>query len=120
MTKKKENKNEGKIGLAATVVGALAAGYYLYGPKGTENRKKISAWSLKAKAEVLEKFEKTKEVTDETYEQAVDKVTAKYAKMKSVGEEEADKLNRELKRHWRAIKRAAKEEEAAEASKKKK
>jgi uncharacterized protein HemX len=98
-----------KLGLAASVVGAIAAGYYLYGPKGAQNRQKVQAWTLKAKAEVLERFEKAKEVTEETYTDTVDKVTAKYAKMKNIGEEEAKKLNAELKRHWKSIKKAAEE-----------
>jgi gas vesicle protein len=106
----KDTKKGSGLGLAATLIGAAAAGFFLYGPKGKENRVKVKAWTLKAKAEVLEQFEKYKEVTDETYEQVVDKVTARYAKMKNVGEEEADKLNRELKKHWRAIKKAATED----------
>lgn len=108
------SKNSGKgtgIGLAAAVIGAAAAGFYLYGPKGAENRQKIKAWSLKAKAEVLEKFEKMQDVTDDSYNEAVDQVTAKYGKLKSVGEEEAGKLNRELKRHWKAIKKVAEEKQ---------
>jgi hypothetical protein len=106
-TKKKEKG--GGLGLAAAVVGAAAAGYYLFGPKGEVNRKKIQAWSLKAKAEVLEQFEKKKDVTKEQYEETIDKVTSKYAKLKSVGEVEATKLNRELKRHWKAIAQAVDE-----------
>jgi len=108
------SKNTGKgggLGLAAALIGAAAAGFYLYGPKGAENRQKIKAWSLKAKAEVLEKFEKMQDVTDESYNEAIDTVTAKYAKLKSVGEEEATKLNRELKRHWKSIKKAAEEKQ---------
>jgi gas vesicle protein len=108
MSDKKETKSG--LGFAATIIGAAAAGFFLYGPKGKENRVKIKAWTLKAKAEVLEHFEKCKEVNDERYEEVVDKVTAKYGKLKTVGEEEAAKLNRELKRHWRAIKKAATED----------
>jgi hypothetical protein len=119
--KKTEKKVVGQVaaglGIAATLIGAVATGFYLYGPKGGDNRKKISAWTLKAKAEVLEKFEKVQEVTDETYAETVDAVTAKYAKLKNVGEDEAQKLNAELKRHWKAIKKVAME---SSVSKKKK
>lgn len=100
---KKTSKTGAGLGLAATLVGAVAAGFYLYGPKGKENRVKIKAWSLKAKADVLEQFEKKKEITEEQYKEIVDKVTTKYGKLKTVGEEEATKLNKELKRHWKAI-----------------
>ncbi len=109
MAKKSTRKKKGTLGLKATLIGAAAAGYYLYGPKGAANRKKVKAWTLKAKGEVLERFEKVKEVSDDSYAETVDKVTTKYGKMKSVGEVEAAKLNRELKRHWKAIKKAAEE-----------
>jgi len=104
-----KKKGGSKLKLAATLVGAVAAGFFLYGPKGKENRVKVKAWTLKAKGEVLEQFEKRKEVSEEEYQKIVDKVTAKYGKLKTVGDAEAQKLNRELKRHWRAIKRAAEE-----------
>lgn len=104
-TKKSKKGGSGK--LTAALVGAAAAGYYLYGPKGLQNRQKVKAWSLKAKAEVLEKLEKAKEVTDASYAKHVDTVTAKYAKMKTVGKAEAEKLNKELKGHWGAIKKSA-------------
>jgi hypothetical protein len=107
----KKSKAPG-LGLAAALIGAAAAGFYLYGPKGAENRVKVKAWTLKAKAEVLEKFEKAREVTDESYADIVDTVTAKYGKLKTVGEEEAGKLNKELKRHWKSIKSAAAEKPA--------
>ncbi len=101
-------KQEGSgAGLLASVAGAAAAGYFLYGTKGAENRIKLKAWTLKAKGEVLEHFEKVREVTEESYATTVDKVTAKYAKLATVGEEEAAKLNKELKRHWKAIRLAA-------------
>lgn len=113
MTEKKTTKKESnagvKLGLAATLVGAIATGYFLYGPKGKENRVKIKAWTLKAKAEVLEQFEKKKEITEEQYKEIVDKVTTKYGKLKAIGEEESSKLNRELKRHWKAIHQGVKD-----------
>jgi len=116
MTEKKDKK--GGAAIAATLLSAAAAGFYLYGPKGAENRVKIKAWTLKAKAEVLEHFEKSKEVSGEKYEEVIDKVTGKYAKMKTVGEEEAAKLNRELKRHWKAIQKAAAEDASKKSGKK--
>ena len=102
-----KNKKGGSGKLVATLVGAAAAAHYFYGPKGKENREKVKAWSLKAKAEVIEKFEKAKDVSDKSYAETIDKVTAKYAKMKAVGKTEAAKLNSELKGHWSAIKKSA-------------
>lgn len=105
--KKKTNQKEssGAMKFAAGLVGALAVGYYLYSPKGKEHRQKVKAWTVKAKGEVLEQFEKKKELTEEQYRETIDKVTAKYAKLKSVGQAEAEKLNKELKKHWKEIKK---------------
>ena len=106
MAAKSTNKG-GVTGLATALVGAVAAGFYLYGPEGAQARVKIKAWSLKARAEVLEQIEKARDISDESYAELVDRVTARYGKLKTVGEVEALKLNKELKRHWRAIKRTA-------------
>ncbi len=103
----KKNESGGLLGVAAAAVGAAAAGFFLYGPKGAENRQKIRGWTLKAKGEVLEKLEDAKDISDESYDAIVDAVTARYAKLKKVGEEEADKLNKELKKHWKSIKKVA-------------
>ncbi len=100
----------GLLGVAAAAVGAAAAGFFLYGPKGAENRQKIRGWTLKAKGEVLEKLEDAKDLSDESYDAIVDTVTARYAKLKKVGEEEAGKLNKELKKHWKSIKKMASEQ----------
>ena len=113
-------KKEGLLGtgMTATAIAGAAAGYFLYGPKGAQNRLKVRAWTLKAKAEVLEQFERAREITDDSYGAIVDKVTAKYAKAKTVGEEEAMKLNTELKKHWKAIKKAASTQPARKGKKK--
>jgi hypothetical protein len=104
MAKKEEHMGAGVV---SAIAGTIAAGFYLYGTKGKDMRVKVRAWTLKAKAEVLEQFEKTQEMTEEVYNLTVDKVTARYGKLKTVGEEEAGKLNAELKKHWKAIKKAA-------------
>ena len=90
---------------AGALVATAAVGYFLYGPKGSQNRKKVEAWVVRAKGEVLSKLESSKEVSEETYHKIVDAVTARYAKAKDVGEEKANKLNRELKNHWVKIRR---------------
>jgi hypothetical protein len=103
----------GKVGAfiagasAATVVG----GYFLYGPKGKENRKKVEGWVVKAKGEVLEKIENTKEMSEEKYAQIIDTVTAKYGKAKHIGRDRAAKLGTELKHHWKEVKKEVKEEQ---------
>lgn len=102
-----EKKSDFSKGVAAGVglLGAVAAGYFLYGPKGTQNRKKIRAWTVKAKGEILSEFEKMKDVSEEAYTQAIEKVTARYSKLKDIDPEEIAVFVGELKRHWKNIQR---------------
>lgn len=92
-------------GLAA-VAAFAAAGYFLYGKDGAKNRKKVRGWMLKAKGEVLEGVEKLKEVTEEQYAAIVDKVSAKYAGLKNIDSKELEAMVRELRGHWKNIKRS--------------
>lgn len=105
-TKKTDSSNfdEGVVvGVAAAA--AAFAGYYLFGPKGKENRAKIKGWTLKAKGEVLERIEKLEEVSEEKYHAIVDSVMNKYKKLKHTTEEETDKLEKELKKRFKDVAR---------------
>lgn len=104
------DKKEGMGVAGALVVGvaaaAIAGGYYLFGAKNAkQNRKKIEAWAVKAKGEVLEKLEKAKELSQDEYDKIVDAVSDKYSKLKDIGEEKANGLRKELKSHWKDIKK---------------
>lgn len=101
--KKKKSLFSTGVLVGAGLVSAIAGGIFLYGPEGKTNRKKIKAWTLKAKGEVLAEIEKMKDVSQDKYEKVVDKVVAKYSKLKDVGETEAVKLGRELKKHWKTV-----------------
>src|SRR5690606_22476153 len=93
-------------GVAAAA--AAFAGYYLFGPKGKENRAKVKGWTLKAKGEVLEQIEKLEEVTEEKYHTIVDSVMDKYKKLKDTTVEETDKLEKELKKRFKDVARDVK------------
>lgn len=112
MTKKTTpQKNSGQAGkkvgvgvaLGAAAVAAAAVGYFLFGPKGNSNRRKIRAWTLKAKGEMLEQMEKAKDMSEEKYHAIVDKVIAKYAKVKDITKEEVADLEKEAKKYWKSI-----------------
>lgn len=93
-------------GLSALAAAGAFAAYLLYGSKHAKrNRAKVRGWMLKAKGEVIEKLEKAKEVNEEVVQTIIDQVMAKYAKLKNVGEKEAQRLREELQRHWRAAAR---------------
>ena len=103
---KKESSHMGaKLGLAGLAVAGLAGAYFLYGKDGAKNRKAIKTWTLRAKADVIEKLEKAKEVSQENFDSIVDEISAKYgSKMKDVSMEDVSAFAKDLKKHWKDIK----------------
>ncbi|OHA81464.1 MAG: hypothetical protein A2675_03255 [Candidatus Yonathbacteria bacterium RIFCSPHIGHO2_01_FULL_51_10] len=93
------------MGIAAVAAAAAAGGYFLYGKDGAKNRKKVRGWMLKAKGEILEKVEKLKDVSEEEYAKAIDVVAAKYRAVKSIDPAEVEAMVKELKGHWKNIKK---------------
>ena len=101
--KKCDDKGGHGFGLAV-LVAAAAAGYFLYGSKeGAKNRKKVKGWTLKAKGEVLEKIEKLKKVDEEDYNNIINKVGEKYAKVKNIDSDEVYAMMGDLRKHWKNI-----------------
>lgn len=94
-----------KLGLAGLAVAGLAGAYFLYGKDGAKNRKAIKTWTLRAKADVIEKLEKAKEVSQGTFDSVVDEISAKYgSKVKDVSMEDVTTFAKDLKKHWKDIK----------------
>ena len=103
----KKTKSNIAVGAGLAAVAAFAAaGYFLYGKDGAKNRKKIRSWMLKAKAEVLEGVEKMRDVTEEQYNMIVDKVGEKYKNIKNIDPAEIEMMVRELRGHWKNIKKS--------------
>lgn len=101
--KKQEVSVGGAMGLAAGLAALAAGSYFIFGPKGKQNRKAIKGWTLKMKGEVVEKIEKLKEVTPDLYNKVIDEVSAKYAKVKDISAEELAALAMDMKKHWKSI-----------------
>jgi uncharacterized protein YpuA (DUF1002 family) len=103
---KKESSHMGaKLGLAGLAVAGLAGAYFLYGKDGAKNRKAVKTWALRAKADVIEKLAKAKEVSQENFDSIVDEISAKYgSKMKDVSMEDVSAFAKDLKKHWKDIK----------------
>lgn len=100
----KKTRRNAAIGAAAAMFAAsAAAAYFLYGKRGASNRKKIKVWAVKAKGEVLQNIAEMRKVSQAAYNEAVDTVLRRYARVKTVGPKEAQTLARELKGHWRNI-----------------
>jgi len=93
------------IGIGVGVAALSAAAYVLFGPNGKKNQKAIRSWAVKMKGEIIEEFEKAKELTEPVYHNIVDKVQAKYAKFKNVDKEELKATINEIKKHWKALKK---------------
>lgn len=118
---KKQTGSLGKtLGLAGLAVAGLAGAYFLYGKNGAKNRKTIKAWSLRAKADVIEKLEKAKEVSEETFHSVVDEISSKYgSKVKDISPEDIAAFSKDLKKHWKDIKSTLSPKKAAKKTAKK-
>jgi len=109
MEKKKVGKKglsaKAAIGIGVGVAALSAAAYVLFGPQGKKNRKVIRGWAVKMKGEIIEEFENAKELTESVYYDIIDKVQARYSKFKNVDKEELALLIKDIKKHWKAIKK---------------
>ncbi len=95
------------VGLTAAAVAAAGA-YFLYGSKNAaKNRKAVKSWTLKAKAEVLEKIEEAKDMSQEEYEQLIDTVSTAYQGVKSASKADLVTFKKEMKEHWKQIAKTA-------------
>ncbi len=108
------------VGLTAAVAAAAGA-YFLYGSKNAaKNRKAVKSWTLKAKAEVLEKIEQAQDMTKEEYEQLIDTVSTAYQGVKDASKTDLATFKKEMKEHWLQIaKTAAPKKQAAKKAVKK-
>ncbi|MBP6904819.1 MAG: hypothetical protein KBB91_02060 [Candidatus Pacebacteria bacterium] len=95
----KGSMSAGKVAAIGAGVAALAAAsYYFFGPEGQKHRKTAKGWMLKMKAEIVEKMENAKEMTQSTYDTIVDTVAKKYQKNPEIG-----MMVDMLKKQWRGI-----------------
>ncbi len=99
---KKNTNNAGKIlAISAGAAAIAAAGYFLFGPNGPKNRKVTKGWMIKMKGDVVDKIEKVKDVTEDTYHNIVDTAAKSY--VSSGSKAEVEMLAKELKSHWKSI-----------------
>jgi gas vesicle protein len=105
VAKKKGVSAKTIIGVGAGVAVLGAAAYILFGPNGKKNQKAIKGWAVKMKGEIIEKFEEAKELTEPVYNKIIDEAKARYSKFQNVDKKELDLLAKDIKKHWKAIKR---------------
>lgn len=109
------------IGVGLTAAAAAAAGaYFLYGsPNATKNRTQVKSWMLKAKAEVLEKLEYAKEMTQAEYETLIDEIAKTYSSLKVASKTDIVDFKKEMKAHWNKISKHAPVKKSTAAAAKK-
>ena len=96
------------VGLTAAAVAAAGA-YFLYGSdSAAKNRKAVKSWTLKAKAEVLERLEDAKEMTADEYEELIATVAGTYSGVKGASKKELKEFASEMQDHWKQIEKLGK------------
>lgn len=98
------------IGIGLTAAAVTAAGaYFLYGSENSvQNRKKVKSWTLRAKAEVLEKLEQAEEMSQGEYERLIESVSGAYGRLKDASKVDVATFKREMKSHWGDIEKMGK------------
>ena len=92
------------VAVGAALAAAAAGTYFLYGSKNAaKNRKKVKAWTLMAKGEILEQIENLSEVNEEIYHKVIKEVSDKYQALKKLDRKDVMEFVDELKSHWRGI-----------------
>jgi hypothetical protein len=108
MQKKSKKTDIVKLAVVgASLAGLAATAYFLFGPKGKKNRQHTKAWAIKMKGEVVEKFEKAREITEPVYQEIIDTVAKEYKSGKKASQVEIDELANDLKKHWVAMSKLA-------------
>mgnify|MGYP001811468612 CR=1 FL=1 len=108
------------VGIGATVAALGAAAYVLFGPNAKKNKKAIKGWAIKMKGEIIEKMEEAKEISEPVYHNIIDKVSAKYAKVKNMDPKDLEMVVAEVKKHWKAMMKDAKPKSKKKVAKAKK
>ncbi len=120
MVKKINNKGLSTgavVGIGASVAALSAAAYVLFGPDAKKNRKVVKGWAVKMKGEIIENFEKAKDITEPVYQSIIDKVSTKYAKVKNVDQVELEALVADIRKHWKTMTKDLKPKTKAKAKK---
>lgn len=107
MANKKVNSGSNTgIAIIGALVAAAAGAYYIHGNKAAQKKiRQVKGWALRMKGEVIEKIEKIKEIDENLYNQAIDTVVKKYQSVKSIDTAELASVVKDLKSHWKNIKR---------------
>lgn len=88
---------------AAGAVAATAGALFLYGKNAKRSRKIAAGWTMKIKGEVLDELERMAGINRKGYQQLIDGIAERYAKLQHIDRKDVEKMARELKSHWKHI-----------------
>jgi len=92
-----------KLVIGAGMAALGAATYYFFGPEGQKHRKDFKSWTIKMKADIIEKIDEAGEVTESLYHKIIDEVAEMYVKAGKAGKEEISVYAETLKKQWDRI-----------------
>lgn len=99
------NKTNSAIAITGIAVASLALSYFLYGKNAPKHRRALTSWMLRAKADVMDKLEKAKDISEPMFHNIIDTSMEKYAKLKNINPADIALFGTEIKKQWRDIKK---------------
>lgn len=108
---KKKKGHFGK-GLLAGAIFGIAAGIFLTSKEGKRVTKHIETRAREIEKKLRMEFKKKKEVTEATYDEAVDRVLAYYLKTKQIAKTELPSLKKILRDKWMSVRSELQDVEA--------
>lgn len=96
------------IAIGAGIAAIGAGAYYLLGPDGKKNQKKVHAWAVKMEKEADKKIKAIKNASEPVYHNLVDSLTEAYAKEYKEHAPEIKAFSKALKTKWKAVSKSAK------------
>lgn len=90
-------------GLLAGAIFGIAAGIFLTSKEGKQVTKRIESRAKEIEKKLRTEFKKKKELTEETYDESVDRVLAYYLKTKQIAKTELPSLKKILRDKWVSV-----------------
>lgn len=104
----KKKKTHFKAGLLAGAVFGLAAGIFMSSKQGKQLAKELQAKTKEIQKRLHTELKKTSHLTQDAYEDSIDRVLGYYTKSRQIASKEAPALKRYLMSKWHMIQKEIK------------